>query len=264
MSILRNTINIFIPTYVPAGLNRADSTKKCLRRLKEVIDVSLFNYVVYIGDNNSVKEVKTWLKDFCSKDNRFILYLHPQNIGKARIINYMFNNLSRDCDYFCSMDSDMYIKNDGGFFEELVFGLEAFNREEKKIEMTVCDMDYNGTHVYEHVKINKEKQGHKFRCTRTGGTAGGVLMMRCALWRELGGYVEGTNIFGGNDGFMVRKITRHRRQMVGIAMGAIADHIGNSPIEYLKWKAHQAKHLSTLAEEFQPDSGYFERGYDDL
>ncbi len=258
MSILKNKVNIYIPTYVPSGLDRVESTKKCLIRLQMVMTASMLDFAVYIGDNNSVEEVKNWLRSFSSEDDRFKVYFHPQNIGKARIINKMHKNFSRACDYVCSMDSDMYIKNTYGFFEEMIFGLEAFSMEPKQIELVVCDMDYNGTHVYEHAKIMRKKEGHEYRCTRTGGTAGGVLMMKCSLWNELGGYVEGTNIFGGNDGFMVQKVTKHRKQLAGIALGAVADHIGKSPHAYLLWKAHQARYLSTTAKEFKPDSGYFE------
>jgi glycosyltransferase involved in cell wall biosynthesis len=245
-------INLYCITYGP---HRLESEKMVIERLAEVVENTnkdLFDIQVHICDNNSPLEFKTWLLD--TYDKKFKLFLSNENIGKARIVNHVHRN-ARPCEYVCSMDSDMLIKNDD-FFEHMIYGLDHFDG---KIGLVCANQDKGNIHMMQHAKDTLSENGHTYKCTTIGGVfAGSCLMIHANRWNRIGGYAEFDNIFGGNDGFITGVVAQQHKKYVAVSMEGICDHIGENPQDYHRWKVHQARNIKNTGK-FEGNTGFYEK-----
>lgn len=244
-------INIYCITYGP---HRLDSEKKVINRLWEVVqntDKTKYDIQVYICDNHSPVEFTEWLTS--TYDGKFNLRLSTENIGKARIVNAVHKS-ARPCDYVCSMDSDMLIKNDD-FFGHMIYGLDNF---EGRIGLVCANQDVGNIHKMSLLNMKLEENSHSYLCSNIGGSAGSCLMIKSSIWSAIGGYTEFDNIFGGNDGWVVAQVTMQLKLLTSISVEGVCDHIGEHTKEYHQWKVHQATTLKKTGN-FNTNSGYYDK-----
>jgi GT2 family glycosyltransferase len=253
------SINVYIITYGP---HRIEEEKKCIEKAHRAAKHSKYNVNLYICDNNSPKEFTEWLTKVYSNTENFHIHLHPENIGKARIVN-LVHGKSPYANYFVSMDSDMIIE-DGcdDFFDEMIHGLGkkiSVNGQEKEIGVVSSQQLKHPCHLWSMIKINQMIEGKEFRTSGGGGIAGGCMALKTDTWDKIGGYKEFKSIFGGNDGYVMRKVIQIGKIPV-IAMEAKAVHVGahNTPElkRYHNWKVQQSGNINKG--EFKPNSGYFD------
>ena len=248
---MKKIINVYCITYGP---HRLETEKKVISRLAEVVekvDRNIWDIEIYICDNNSPNEFKTWLLE--NYNNKLNLFFSTENIGKARIVNRVHRD-ARPCDYVCSIDSDMLIKNDD-FFEHMVYGLDAFDG---KIGLVCANQDKGNIHQMAYITGELKENGHTYKTSPTGGTAGSCLMIRRHFWDAMGGYAEFDNIFGGNDGWVVMQITRNIKKLTSISVEAVCDHISDHTEQYHRWKVHQASTLKKTGK-FNSNSGFYDK-----
>lgn len=248
---MKKIINIYLITYGP---HRLDSEKKVINRLKEVLDKTdknLFDIAVYICDNNSPDEFKSWLNE--NYKDTFNLFLSNENIGKARIVNYVHRK-ARPCEYVCSMDSDMLIKNDD-FFDHMTYALEKHGNA---IGLVCAEQDKGSIHQRSLLRSQIKENGHTYLCSPIGGTAGSCLMIKRNTWEQIGGYAEFDNIFGGNDGWVVAQVTKRLNRLTCISVEGVCDHIGEHTKEYHQWKVQQATNLR-VGGQFKSNAGFYDK-----
>jgi glycosyltransferase involved in cell wall biosynthesis len=247
---MKKIINVYCITYGP---HRLDSEKMVINRLAEVVDkvdAEKFDIQVHICDNNSPLEFKKWLLD--TYDKKFKLFLSNENIGKARIVNHVHKS-ARKCDYVCSMDSDMMIKNED-FFDHMTYGLDNFDG---KIGLVCAEQDKGSIHKRSMLTTKLENAGHTYMCSPIGGTAGSCLMIKNDTWKAVGGYAEFDNIFGGNDGWVVAQVTKRLKKLTALSVEGVCDHIGEHTQQYHSWKVHQATTLKASGQ-FKSNSGFYD------
>jgi len=249
-----------MPTYGP---HRIESQKKVIERYIESVEAESMDAVLHICDNNSPQEFKDYLKGLLEKYKdhekvKLIVFFFKENIGKARAVNQAYKQ-SRKCDLFCSMVSDMYIKNIGTFWGSFVEGVGVKLWNGLQAGAISTNQVTGSVHNEHTLKKAFTINNHPFKSSGSRhGVAGSMLIMSSGLWEKVGGYMEYDNIFGGNDGTLFYMIEGHK-QIPIIAMDAQVDHIGENPKDYHQWKVQQATTLKKGGG-FKTGSGFYDKG----
>jgi glycosyltransferase involved in cell wall biosynthesis len=254
-------INVYIITYGP---HRIEEEKLCIQRTFEIAQKQKdFDIQIWVCDNNSPKEFTEWLTEWGS--GKIHMHLHPENIGKGRIVNLVHKTKARPSDYICSLDSDMIIQEDCvDVFKALHAGLNkqiVFKHGSFLSGVVVSDQLLEPCHIWKNIKISLDIDGFNYKTTLGEGVAGGCLFMDTPKWNQLGGYAEVSTIFGGNDGY-VMAMMRRNGMIPLIAMDARVEHRGahDTPElkEFHKWKVQQARRFGTSGK-FESDTGFFDK-----
>jgi hypothetical protein len=97
-------LQIYISSY-----RRPLLLKQCLESLNATIFNAPFEIGLYVGLVNAQPEDVEAVKDFRPSKHidEYILVKHPDNIGKARVINDFYAKYGSDADYLLVIDQDM-------------------------------------------------------------------------------------------------------------------------------------------------------------
>jgi glycosyltransferase involved in cell wall biosynthesis len=257
---MKKIVNLYCITYGPHNIK---GEMECIDSAFRHAQESKYNVRMHVCDNNSPKEFTDWLKERYS--DKIVLHLHPENIGKARIVNLVHSKNSLGADYIVSMDGDMVIENENtNFFDELILPLGTpvmFAGQNRKVKLSSSVQNEHTCHRLDLMDLKYEIQGKEFITSSKGwGIAGGCMAVRASDWNLYGGYYESPTIFGGNDGILVKQVYGTNGVPV-IAKSALCRHLKLKDTEemrkYQQWKVSKAK--TVFNDTYKPNSGFFEK-----
>jgi hypothetical protein len=218
-------VNLFIPTY-----HRLEMTKRCLESVLPLVETSQFDVNVFIGDNNSPKEMTDWL-DTLSSEQVFI-FKSDKNIGKAGIINQMYIQKGYDCDVLISLDSDMIFKYDSyNFIDEMVIALV----ENPEFGLLSTFQENNDQHLWNGLSETKTTKHHIIKYGKFNSVAGGCIVLSNVMWKTIGGYSTHGKVYGFDDGLMMQSVHLKGAQ-VGVIENVKLFHPDDENEEYRAWK----------------------------
>jgi len=247
------TVNIYIPTYY-----RLEKTKKSIITIAETAQKSQHDIRIYIGDNNTkLPEMRDWLK----KIEFAVVYLHPENIGKANMVN-LLHEKARSSDYIFSIDSDMIVENQPYHpFDHMIKCLERCdNIGLVSSQQKDCNQHWFGRGV----DVLNERGFDLGYSPNWVGVAGGCICMRKSDWKEIGGYKKNHDIYTGDDGILTYNVARKLNKRVVVDMQAFLLHPKPTEEEkgYTEWKAKswQRDGLKFIKDSYQGSNrkGYYD------
>jgi glycosyltransferase involved in cell wall biosynthesis len=221
-------IHVIITTY-----NNPKNVKKCLNKISEVSR----EINILVCDNNSKEETKKVLKTF---ENKFNIHYNDKNIGKSALVNKMYKSLKVDRnDILIIMDGDLEIVGSSDDFfnlsEKIIKGLDC--------SIAVANQQGNNCHKFNAPWIYCEPGKFNYVANLGGGgMAGGVTIIKCGLWEEVGGYRENTGpnetapIYGSDDGFLLHDSSLISEKPVVIIKELLVNHPFDEDPGYKKWK----------------------------
>ena len=246
-------INIYIPTYY-----RLEKTKKSLLSIIEASQKSKHDIKIYIGDNNTkLPDMRNWLNNLPGVE----LYFHPENIGKANMIN-LLHKKARVCDYIFNIDSDMVVESQPYHpFERMIECLEKCDN----VGLVSSNQKECNQHWFDRGVEKTNERGFHIGYSINGvGIAGGCIVIRSGDWEKLGGYKENHDIYTGDDGILTYKIARFLGKRVLVNLDSYLLHPRPSEDErgYTEWKAKswQRDQLNFIKDNYQ---GSNKKGYYD-
>lgn len=246
-------INIYLPTYY-----RLEKTKKSILSIIETGKKSKHDVKIYIGDNNTkLADMKSWLRNLEGAE----VYFHPENVGKANIVN-LLHKKARICDYIFSIDSDMVVESQPYHpFDRMIdilercdnIGLVSSNQKD-------CNQHWFGRGVEQ-----SNERGFPIGFSPNGvGIAGGCIVMRTHDWDEIGGYKENHDIYTGDDGILTYNVIRLLGKKILVSLDAYLVHPmpGEEERGYTEWKSKswQRDQLNFIKDNY---TGSNKKGYYD-
>jgi len=220
-------------------------TKRCLDSVIPHVNESVHDTTLFICDNNSTTEMKEWLKGLVSDKVRVLM--SNVNIGKAKIVNKIYNEYGSDCDYVISIDSDLIADEpEYNFIDESVQYMINF----PEFGLLSTFQKNNDQHIWQHLTQETEKQGRVVCHGEYCGIAGGCVILNKNVWDSIGNYNTYGEVYGYDDGLLIKEVY-DKSLMVGVIRDVKLTHPLDNDEGYADWKLLNISRRST--------KGYYEQ-----
>lgn len=230
------------------------SLESCLQHLQQT---KLDNTIIGIIDNNSKDNSISLIKKYTdNKTIDFALKL-PQNIGKARALNFLFKQLLIKYD-ISSQDLVTHLDSDISLPKEYVKDSEyVFNTfDDCCLYLTLSSRDpdkfvYNYGHMFDINLFNITDKPPYKNMPICLGINGGIITMKCYEFHAMNYYNElcrrdgKPTIFGGDDAHIINMLYKlFHNYKVYINGDIFHYHPDTKDPEYFKWKLNYAQNLT--------------------
>jgi len=243
-------IYIFTPTY-----HRFEMTKRSLLSLKWSVEHEKnHDITLFIGDNNSPDEMKLWLAS-TFKGLNYKLFLSDKNVGKPRLIDYMWKQCDKNCDIVCSFDSDLVaIPEHMDWIDRCVKVLN-----DSRVGLVSTEQLEQCCHLERFLSKKEKINGCSVRYGNFCGIAGGCIFVSKADWISIGGY--GINkIYGGDDAKAIQQISKKCNKLCVVNIDAPLIHPHDTEhSDYSNWKARMCGILQGKEKRPEPTKGFWDK-----
>jgi len=243
-------IYIFTPTY-----HRFEKTKTSLLSIKESIEHSSNEVKLFIGDNNSPREMVEWLRKTFRGDE-FYLYESNKNLGKSRMVNKLWADCDKKCDVVVSIDSDMIADPSTNWIDtcsELIIKIKEFG-------LLATNQSGSCQHLWDRLEYTYKYDENTIKYNQYNGVAGGCVFLRRDDWEFIKGYVEGSlPVFGGSDAYLMFSISTLLRKECGVIENVTLFHPdSNNEEDYMDWKLKMSRQIRGEQLGLDPNKGFYD------
>jgi GT2 family glycosyltransferase len=217
-------VNIYTPTY-----HRLEMTKRCLESIIPFVESSVYDTTLYICDNNSNKEMVSWLETLVK--GRVKLFKSDKNVGKAAIINSVYD-VSSNCTHFISIDSDMIADETQNFVDQMVWCIEHFPH----FGLLSTFQKQNNQQLWDGLTTKQTIEQHTVSFGRYNSVAGGCIILKKEMWDAIGGYSTFGGVYGFDDGLMMQSV-HNKQKLVGVIDTVRLTHPFDDNEKYKEWKS---------------------------
>ena len=209
-----------------------------------------------IVDNNSKDNSLSLIKKYKENNTIDIALKLPQNIGKARALNFLFKQLLKfydisSQDLVTHLDSDISLPKE--YIKDSEYVFNTFN--DCCLYLTLSSKDpnkfiYNNGHMFNINLFNITDKPPYKSMPICKGINGGIISMKCYAFHMMNYYYENCRkdgkptIYGGDDAYVIAMLNNlFSTYKVYINSNLFHYHPDTIDKEYLKWKVEYAQNL---------------------